>query len=428
MVSKNHDPVRLLPSEIVAIVFNNLAMRDKLICLAVSKSWNNFLESTKTVWTTLYISRACQPIKIKALSKYLNRSDFTVHNALLHLESFANKSHMTHLMDTCHGLIDLGIYGKGTFSPSQASVLARATGIQKLCLSQDTQVLRQTMFSMLEYCCKTLKEAKFLHLTDKATSSKPSWPKMNGLTSIHLDITSYCALDLSKLIEATPNIQSAEINNCYPYNTSRLDMTLWPDLERLALTKTSIDYFPKLPSGLKHLILDNSCSFHLDCIDEDDDIFSLPLLETVSLENNNIDISYIFAITESCIRANNLKTLRLGAFDIPYTSDESLCDNFPASSTVEELSLRDLDMLDDNVLTIIELYPSLKKINLSFTLITEVTVKELVDRGVESMIINDCDKVCDEIIKEVREKGVYISHTFMDDTTSSCGEGESDGW
>ncbi|CAD6500960.1 BgTH12-06666 [Blumeria graminis f. sp. triticale] len=407
------------------MVFQNLAMRDKMICLAVSKSWNNFLECTKTLWTTLYTSRACQPISLKALEQYLKRSDSTVDNALLHLESFADKANMEYLTNTCHRLIDLRIHGEGTLSQSQAAFLATAKGIQKLHLSQDTQVTCQTMVFISDICRQTLKEAKFLHVKEKEIRAVTSWPRMNALTSIHMDFVGFCALNLSKLIEATPKIRSAAINDCQSHETSRLDMTPWPNLERLVLTKTKIYYFPKLPPGLKHLILDGSCNLYPSSIDDDNSIFSLPFLETFSFQDNNIDIPQIFAITESCIRANNLKIIRLGGIAIPYPSDNSLCDYFPASSTVEELSMKELDMWDEDATEIIKLYPSLKKIDLSNTQITKATVMELVDRGVESIIINDCDKVYSNTVKMARAKGVYVSYKFIDDTDSTSGERES---
>ncbi|SZF02711.1 unnamed protein product [Blumeria hordei] len=421
MLSDSHDPLRILPLEIVGIIFEHLILRDRMICLAVSKSWNILLQSTKTLWTTLYTSRTCLHIPLKALENYLRRSNYAVDSALLHLRSFGNKPNVRYLMDTCHGLKDFRIYGEGSLVQSQAAVLATARGIQKLHILQRIHTNFSIMILAIKACRKTLREAKFFCVTGYDNESETLWPKMNALTSIYLDLCNNGYIKFSDLIVAAPNLRSTVIVNCPSTDGFRLDMTLWHDLERLDLTNTRLNCYPKLPPRIKHLILDGSCDLCFSSI-IDDGIYSLPFLETFSFQHNKIDISCIFTITDSCIRAKNLKTLRLGGIEISYPSDNFLRDYFPPSPTVEELSMSQLWSWDEDVIEVIKLYPNLKKVDLSDNQITKITIKELVHIGVKSIIIDECSGVDSETVDMARAEGVYVSQRFTDESTSSFGQ------
>ncbi|EPQ63831.1 hypothetical protein BGT96224_A20190 [Blumeria graminis f. sp. tritici 96224] len=415
MLSRHFDPVMSLPLEVVGMIFEYLTMRERVLCLAVSKSWNILLESARSLWTTVYTTRECQPIPLKALKEYLRRSRFTVDSALIHRISFADIPNMEYLMDKCHGLRDLSIYGDGSFCQSLGTNLASAKGIQKLHLSQKTPVSVPTMIMALNACRNTIREAKLLCVTGNNGESISSWPEMNSLTRIHLDFCNNGYIKILGLIQVTPNICSAVINNCQSQDDSPLDLTLWPNLETLDLTETQLEYFPKLPLSLKHLVLDGSCDvYYTDKYGID--IYPLPLLETLSFQYCRIDGPSISTLTESCIRANNLKILLLGGVEGPYPLDHPFSDLFPASATVEELSMSAMDLLDEEVIEITKFYPSLKKVDLSYNDITAITINELVKIGVKFINIDECSNVNSDTVEMARAEGVYVSHEFIDDS------------
>ncbi|CAD6500958.1 BgTH12-06659 [Blumeria graminis f. sp. triticale] len=407
----SNDPLRVLPLEIVEIVFKLLNMCERVTCLLVSKDWKNLLESMRYLWTTIDTRYARRPIASRALQAYLRRSNFTVNRALVNLRSFAHERKMKYLMETCRGLRDLRIYGYGYIEKALTNSLAIAGGIQKLHLSESTRVTISTMILSFKACQKTLIEAKFLCVIGVEVVSKQSWPKMNALSSIHMAFCGLCDMELSGLIAAAPNISSVVINKCNLFENLRLDLTLWPKLERLELTETRLTCLPKLPPTLKHLILDDNLQICFRS-NNNNGIYSLPLLETFSCESNNIEIVSALQIIDSSIRANNLKILRIGRSQYPPPQLASVSDVFLASSTLEELSITQAPINDDDVVKIVKIYPGLKKVNISYTEITGITVKELVNSGVKSINIDGCLKVSPDAVHMARSQGVFVAHGF----------------
>ncbi|CCU76338.1 hypothetical protein BGHDH14_bghG002353000001001 [Blumeria hordei DH14] len=189
-------------------------------------------------------------------------------------------------------------------------------------------------------------------------------------------------------------------------------MTQWSNLETLDFKNTHVLIFPKLPPSLKHLILDESFSpKHMRRMDEV--IYSLPLLETLSLQRNDIEVSTIWEITRSCIQANKLKTLLCGKFDCDSPHETPVHEYLPPSSTLEELSLELAPINDEDILAIIKLYPNLKKINLSQTRVTQISIDALVKAGVKSINLDGCLKVPTRFVAMAREEGVNISMETM---------------
>ncbi|SZF02710.1 unnamed protein product [Blumeria hordei] len=336
MFTEYLDPIKALPFEVVEIIFGLLGMHDLLICLSVSKSWRNLLKSMSSIWTLMIANDEYLPINLKILKTYLSLSNNNINCALVNLRLFKDESIARFLLESCHELQDLRISGEGKFTSFHAASLAIASGIQKLHFSPRTEVTVHTMVSSLEACKNTIVDAKFEHLNSPYTQLKYTWPKLNALTSIHLASRSVCELELPGLIVAAPNIRSFVFYRGRLWGNSRLDMTQWSNLETLDFKNTHVLIFPKLPPSLKHLILDESFSpKHMRRMDEV--IYSLPLLETLSLQRNDIEVSTIWEITRSCIQANKLKTLLCGKFGRANSQETPVHEYFPPSSTLEEL-------------------------------------------------------------------------------------------
>lgn len=87
-------------------------------------------------------------------------------------------------------------------------------------------------------------------------------------------------------------------------------------------------------------------------------------------------------------------------------------DEFPPCDTLEELSLASMTLNDRSALEVTGLYPNLKRLDISATLITGVTVKAVVKMGVEWLKINDCEKIGTDAVEWARGKGVDVLHSF----------------
>ncbi|CCU76339.1 unnamed protein product [Blumeria hordei] len=412
MSSECHDPLEALPFEVAKIIFEQLRMQDLVICLSVSKSWKNLLESMTKLWTTVITTDTCQPITLKDLRSYLRVSNYGVSSALVDLKFFEDESNAKYLMKTCHQLQDIRISGEDQFTTLHAASLAKGSGIQKLYFSPKTIVDVPTMISSLEACKNTIVEADFLCLIEKRSPSKFPWPKMSALRSIHLHFRQRCELELSGLIDATPNIRSFMIYRAYIRDKLRLDMTQWSNLETLDLKKTKLRIFPKLPSSLKRLILEKNYGITFRSNDDNGN-YSLPLLETLSIQQNRVEVSTIGEITKSSIQANKLKTLLCGCLGSETKARVKAHEYFPPSSSLEELSLEQLNIGDRDILSIARLYPRLKKINISQTGVSLKGFQELVDIGIKSINIDGCLTVHPRYVMEAIEKGVDVSMKSM---------------
>ncbi|EPQ63832.1 Bgt-3426 [Blumeria graminis f. sp. tritici] len=412
MSSKCQDPLEALPFEVAKVIFEQLRTHDLVICLSVSKSWKNLLESMTNLWTTIITTDKCQPITLKVLRSYLRVSSYSVNRALVGIKFFEDESNVRHLMETCHQLQDVRISGEDQFTISHAASLAKSSGIKKLYFSPKTIIDVPTMISSLEACQKTIEEAEFLCLIEKRSPSKFPWPKMSALRSIHLHFRQRCELELSGLIEATPNIRSFMIYRAYIRDKLRLDMTQWPNLETLDLKKTKLRIFPKLPSSLKHLTLEKNYGLTFRSNDDNGN-YSLPLLETFTIQDNKVEVSTIWEITKSCIQANKLKALICGRLSPATPTKADPHEYFPPSSTLEELSLEGFRIGNSEILTIARLYPRLKKINVSQTFISLVGFQELVEIGMKSINIDGSLEVHPRYVEEAEKKGVEVSMKAM---------------
>lgn len=217
------------------------------------------------------------------------------------------------------------------------------------------------------------------------------------------------------LVTATPNVITSITNGCLVMPRGSLDLTGWSYLERLDLSSSQLTRLPRLPPSIKHLILDNNplmfLTFH-----EEEGPFKLPLLETFSCRATFIEARGLLEITGSSIRAKNLKSLSIGNRQICSTLKLAVSEEYPACPTLEELSLAFLNLKDERVLEILDLYPQLKRIDLSGTFITGVTVRALVEKGVQWIRVNECYHISHDAIDMARGKGVCIIFNFSNET------------
>jgi F-box/TPR repeat protein Pof3 len=116
-------------------------------------------------------------------------------------------------------------------------------------------------------------------------------------------------------------------------------------------------------------------------------------------------------ITRSSIKNGNLKTLNLG-FRLAESMDVPVIEEYPASNTLEELSLAGSILRERRIIDIVNLYPKLSKLNVSNTKITGVAVKHFVSVGIKWLKLDECSEISPDAVEYARGKDVEVEFNF----------------
>jgi F-box/TPR repeat protein Pof3 len=130
----------------------------------------------------------------------------------------------------------------------------------------------------------------------------------------------------------------------------------------------------------------------------------------LELFRNGDDLKFV---TASSIKSGNLKRLLIGS-RIRDDNDTSLvADEYPASQTVEELSLEHDYSPELRIISIVRLYPNLQKLNVSYNYkITGVAVKNFVEMGIKQLKVNECYEISPDAVEYARGRGVQVEFNF----------------
>ncbi|KAI9055609.1 hypothetical protein LZ554_000554 [Drepanopeziza brunnea f. sp. 'monogermtubi'] len=408
--SKNRDILGRLPLELALMVCHHLSMRDRVIGLAVCKGWKKMLEGHKELWTTLDTSYARKAVSLKSLQIHFRRSSYTLDRALITLRAYIDERKMKHLTKYCKQLRELHISGSGSIGDTLVSALPGEVKIERLTISQNTEITLHYTQMVLHKCRDSLIDVKFLKVTGSKISFIPGrWSMAKSIKSIHLGTVEDACLDFNGLRDATPNATSVILNG-WKIMLPLIDAKNWTALERLDLTNTSITSLPKYPATLKHLVLRKNPKLTFGVNDELP--APLPLLETFACSSTSLDGNALKLIVGDSIEGGNLKSLELG--DRHVNERPNLVkDDFPASETVEELSLAGMLLDDRSAPEVVGLYPNLKRLDMSNTRITGVSVKAFVKMGIKWLKINGCDSISIDAVQWARGKDVEVNHNFV---------------
>jgi F-box/TPR repeat protein Pof3 len=143
----------------------------------------------------------------------------------------------------------------------------------------------------------------------------------------------------------------------------------------------------------------------------DADPLSLPLLHTFACHSTFITADHLKLITQASIKAGNLKRLSVGGRDTDF-HNTPVTNEFPASKTVEELSLAAMILGDERMAQIVNLYPNLKRLDASATKITGVSVKKFVNLGIKWLRLSECQDVGTDAVEWARGMGVEVEYLF----------------
>ncbi|KAI6709791.1 hypothetical protein JHW43_007682 [Diplocarpon mali] len=407
---KSRDFLERLPLELALMVCNFLPMRDRVIGLSVSKGWRRVMEGSKDLWTTFDTTYAKRGISMKSLKIHLRRSRYTLDRAFITLKASMDEQKMKWLTKTCKELRELHMGGNGPIGDSLVSALPGATNIETITISHSTEITLMHAQMILRLCQQSLVQVKFMNIKGSATAFIPNkWPMVKSIKTLHLRTTMDSCLDFNGLRDATPNAISVILDG-WKIASSFVDATNWTNLERLDLTNTKITTLPALPPTLKHLVLSENPKLKLANSEERPII--LPLLQSFECHSTALDGEALSFILGASIKAGNLKILKAGG-RLLNGRPHLVTNEFPASESVEELSLASMDIGDNVALEVVGLYPNVKKLDMASTRITGVAVKAFVENGLEWLKMNHCESVSVDAIDWARGQGVEVIHNFV---------------
>ncbi|TVY36460.1 F-box/TPR repeat protein [Lachnellula subtilissima] len=401
------DPLVFLPLELAEMVCQHLTMRDRVICLAVSKPWKRLLESSHKLWTTLDTTFAKKSMNHKSLKAHLKRSNYTLDHAIITLRAGLDLQKMTYITSSCKNLRRLEIRGSGVIGESLTKSVPYSRSLKVVSVSSGCAITPSAVHETLTSLRKTITEAYFMCVKGSLHSHPQDFPRLDCLKILQYKAAETGTnFDIHRLINVTPNLESVAVNNWIFGST--FDACLWPKLQQLDLTDTHITLLPDLPPTLKHLILNNNGNLRVDIGDRQ--FPSPPLLETFACAGTTLNNSAIKDITRESIKRGNLKTLLIGRRLADSRGRAE--DDYPASETVEELSLASLWEQEHQLIQIVSLYPNVRKLDVSSTKATGVAVKAFVQMGVQYLKLNECSEVGIDAVEWARGQGVAVEFNF----------------
>jgi F-box/TPR repeat protein Pof3 len=340
---------------------------------------------------------------------------------------------MKYLIRTCHKLRHLELTGSGFIGDSLTAALPLARGLETLIVSAGVEIRFTDVQKSLSICRATLVETSFLDIVETQLVSK--WEKLPRLNTLQLRFQKATLLNLVSLEyfligplfikystrggnlclthfqdglgESFANIRSLTVCKWHnPTISGLVDLTGLTNLHDLALIDTYITFFRELPLTIKRLNFSKSI---IDIQSQDDSSYRLPLLERLDCSKALIFPSFLKAITHESIKVGNFKQLYMGG---RLMRPSIVGDEYPPSSTVEELSLASLPMKEEALINITNLYPNLRWLDVSETKVTGVAVKHFINVGIKWLGLNECTEVSSDAVEFARGKGVEVAFMF----------------
>ncbi|KAF7947238.1 uncharacterized protein EAE97_004487 [Botrytis byssoidea] len=409
--SKTLDPLSYLPVELAEMIARQLSIRERMICLSVSKSWKRVLESSHKLWTTLDTSITRRGLSQKSLRAYLRRSNYTVDEAILRYDTI-DAAKLQYLIRTCTKLQRLTIHNKNNAAIGETltSALPFAKSLQYFNL-QMFEISFRSVVESLRHVQASIVEAEFMGVYHASRDASCMWPKLEKLRVLSMSNGIYVRrISLGNLIESIPNIQTLSLSGFDLQSLSSLDLAgPLKCLEVIELTSCDLRTIPLLPSTLKILRLHKN----LQLSNRKDNNVLFPFMEILTCQETGLSDEWVVSVLKN---ARNLKHLGIGSRLVgDYTIAHQ---NFPICENVVILSVSYLQYEETDFIRVVEKFPNLEKLHICGTKITGVAVKHFVDQGVKFLDLRDCNRISTDAILYARGKGVEVKWGLIDPITA----------
>ncbi|RDW81998.1 hypothetical protein BP6252_03110 [Coleophoma cylindrospora] len=413
------DPLTKLPVELLGMILQELDMSDLVKCLCLSNSWKRVLESSNKLWTYLDTTTAKRLISQKSLQAYFRRSAYTVDRARISVRpenkgGFDQKKLMF-LTKTCKQLRELTVEGHGILGDSLVKAAPYAKNLQSIKLIKNCKIPLGSAIAFLESNRAALNEVVFTAVQIGQHSLPIVWPSPSFelIKTLHLqayvESSQKPIIRLDEIVASFPNVESVALVGWEASNQGLVDLTPWQYLRILDLRDMGLTFLPLFPAEIESITISKNKRMvrpQLDPEAESHQKFSM--LTTFDCEETEMTHAAVASVITPAIDARNLKILRMGTIAVERAPGSDITEHYPPSETLEELGLGNLDLDEASALKIIRQYPNVTKIDLSWSKITGVAVRQLVERGVKILNVCGCSKISPDAIQFARSKCVVV--------------------
>ncbi|KAL2824781.1 hypothetical protein BDW59DRAFT_147079 [Aspergillus cavernicola] len=426
--SRNLDPFSVFPLEIARMVLDHFEFRQIVAILRVSKGWDRFLSSMRDLWMRLDFSGARSKIHWSSSLAYIRRSKAMLTQAVVTNLTKASIRKVLEYVSRCPRLEHLEILSPFG-SEGIYELFKGCKQLKVLLVSAETPVPQSTITKLLASLPKL--ERIEIHKATKSLQSDTQWPSsLPNLQSITLGTTEsglfnhVPALYIPRLVDpSTPfplsNLTELRLHSNpqvfvpYPPSFNPLD---FPHLQKLDMSGLYIGGDFGLPPSLQFLRIRGGAAIEAlpFASATEDQPLHLPNLTTLIFSDvpwATYDTLYSFLVdakapvsvlhVDSCLRVMAEMLIRI------------LCEH---DSRISTLNVAHIMGIDDMALPrLFGGVRTLKVLNLSYTDITGVTIKTLVDSriaddkaNVECVYVKGCEGISSDAIEYGRSRGLVI--------------------
>ncbi|KAL3445978.1 hypothetical protein BJX65DRAFT_137157 [Aspergillus insuetus] len=432
LLSKCYDPFSVFPYEIARMVVEHFDFRGLVAILRVSKGWDRFLSSMRDLWMRLNFSGARSKIHWSSVLSYIRRSKAMLTQAVVTNLTKASIRKVLEYISRCPNLQHLEIlcpFG----SEGVYELFKGCKQLKTLLISAETSIPQSTLTSLLSSLPNL--ERIEIHKATKSREADVQWPpSLPNLQSITLGTTesgiaeNYLpALYIPRMIPTeTPTPPPSTLSNLtelrlhsnpqifvpYPPSFNPAD---FPRLKRLDISGIYVGGDFALPPSLQFLRIHGGAAIEaLPFTLLDDKPLHLPNLDTLIFS----DVPWVTHVTLMAFIAQSKAPIRVlhvdSCFRITATTLVTLLREYALQ--LRTLNVAHIMGIDDTTIYfLIERLTALKVLNLSYTDITGVTLKTLVDAQatdakahVECAYIKGCEGISSDAVEYGRSRGLAV--------------------
>ncbi|KAL2864918.1 Leucine Rich Repeat domain protein [Aspergillus lucknowensis] len=429
LLSKCYDPFSVFPYEIARMVVDHFDFRQIVAILRVSKGWDRFLSSMRELWMRLDFSGARSKIHWSSVLAYIRRSKAMLTEAIVTNLTKASIRKVLEYISRCPNLQHLEIlcpFG----SEAIYELFKTSKQLKVLLISAETSIPQSTLTKLLSTLPKL--ERIEIHRATKSRESDTRWPSsLPNLQSITLGTTESGVLEnyvpalyipritdpptnpfpISNLTELRLH-SNPQIFVPYPPSFNPADL---PKLQKLDISGLYVGGEFGLPASLQFLRIRGGAAIEaLPFTTQEQRPLHLPNLETLIFS----DVPWVTYVTLLAFIADSKSPLGVLHVDSCFrvTAATLVAILREHASQLRTLNIAHIMGIDDTIVyVLIERLEALKVLNLSFTDITGVTIKMLVDAraagnkaNVECVYVKGCEGISSDAIEYGRSRGLTI--------------------
>lgn len=445
LVSKCYDPFSVFPLEIASMVLSHFDFRQIVYVLLldylsnqprailrVSKGWDRFLSSKRDLWMRLDFSTARSRIHWSSALACIKRSKAMLTQAVMANLTKASVHRVLEYVSRCPNLQHLELLTPST-SDSIHDLFKGCKSLRTLLVSADTVVSQSTITKLLS-ALPNLERIE-VRSTTKSRSSEAVWPQslpnLKSITFGTLQASSPVAdyvppLYIPRQIDSSPlplpNLAELRLHSnpqvFVPYPPSFNPAGL-PNLKKLDISGLYVGGDFGLPTSLEFLRICGGAAveaipFDIRDGEGNERPLSLPRLNTLIFS----DVPWVTHITLSAFIETAQAPLEVlhvdSCFRLTAASIYPLIGNAKTLHTLNVAHI--MSVWDVTVGALVTSLPTLKVLNLSYTDITGVAIKELADRRVDGssakidyVYVKGCERVSPDAIEYGRSRGLVIA-------------------